>query len=200
MLKQLEYATRGHHVAADASRIALLGARVKREHYVDFLVRTYAFEAPIEARWQQLPTLERLLPLAPRTWTSLLGEDLRALRVKLAPVTPASFIGIEQTLGWMFAVERGRRLNGMLHRHLALRLPDQIEMAGGYLIASSSSGLRWDQLGAALDRVAFNHRAAAEQVINAAHRAFKALRLTLPARLPGTRSSWAPLPQPTHAV
>jgi heme oxygenase len=179
MLQQLEYATRGHHVAADAGRIALLGTSVTREKYVEYLFRTYAFEAPIEARWQVMPALERVIDVPRRLRVGFLASDLRALCSAPETVMPAPLAGIEQALGWMYAVERGRRMNGLLLRHLQRRIPAVMTIAGNYLGASSVIGTRWQQLGEVLDRVGHNH-AIADQIVNAAHRAFRALRLTLP--------------------
>ncbi|HEY5947485.1 MAG TPA: biliverdin-producing heme oxygenase [Kofleriaceae bacterium] len=176
MLQQLDYATRGYHVAADAGRIALLGGNATRDKYVEYLARTYAFEAPIEARWQVTRGLERVIDVPRRLRTGFLASDLRALGCPPETVQPAGFVGIEQALGWMFVVERGRRMNGMLQRHLLRRLPAVMTIAGNYLAASSPIGTRWQQLGATLDRVAHNH-AIAEQIINAAHRAFRQQRL-----------------------
>ena len=90
-----------------------------------------------------------------------------------------SFVGTEQALGWMYVVERGRRMNGMLQRHLLRRIPAVMTIAGNYLAASSPIGMRWQQLGITLDQVARNG-AIAEQIINAANRAFRYLRLTQP--------------------
>jgi heme oxygenase len=176
MLQQLEFATRGYHVGADAGRVALLGATITRDKYADYLARTYAFEAPIEARWQRTPGLERVIAVAPRARTGFLAADLRTLGCEVDPVAPAAFVGIEQALGWMYVVERGRRMNGMLQRHLLRRMPAVMAIAGNYLAASSPLGPRWQQLGIALDQVAHNG-AIAEQIINAAHRAFRQLRL-----------------------
>lgn len=179
MLQQLDYATRGYHVAADAGRIALLGATITREKYAEYLARTYAFEAPIEARWQVTPGLDRVIDVARRVRTGFLASDLRALGLAPEPVTPSVFVGVEQALGWMYVVERGRRMNGMLQRHLMRRIPGVMTIAGNYLAASSPLGMRWQQLGLTLDQVARNG-ATAEQIINAAHRAFRLLRLTQP--------------------
>jgi heme oxygenase len=176
MLQQLEFATRGYHVGADAGRIALLGATITREKYIEYLARTYAFEAPIEARWQLMPGLERFITVAPRVRTGFLATDLRTLGCEVDPVAPAAFVGIEQALGWMYVVERGRRMNGMLQRHLLRRMPAVMAIAGNYLAASSPLGPRWQQLGTALDQVARNG-AIAEQIVNAAHRAFRQLRM-----------------------
>jgi heme oxygenase len=178
-LQQLEFATRGYHVAADAGRIALLGASITREKYIEYLAKTYSFEAPIEARWQQTPGLDRLIAVAPRVRTGFLASDLRVLGSPPSEVAPASFVGVEQALGFMYVVERGRRMNSMLQRHLLRRMPAVTTIAGNYLAASSPLGLRWQQLGTALDQVAHNG-AIAEQIINAALRAFRLLRPTQP--------------------
>jgi heme oxygenase len=176
MLQQLDYATRGHHMAADAPRVSLLGANANRDKYIDYLMRTYVFEAPIEARWQQTARLASVIDVPRRVRTGFLVSDLRALGCTIDRVAPASFVGVEQALGWMYAVERGRRMNGMLQRHLLRRLPAEMTIAGNYLAASSPLGTRWQQLGETLDQVA-SHHAIAEQIINAAHRAFRALRM-----------------------
>ena len=179
MLQQLEYATRGYHVAADAARMALLGGTVTREKYIDYLARTFAFEAPIEARLQKVPGLERVVDVASRLRTGLLASDLRALGSLPDHLMPAPFVGVEQALGWMYVVERGRRMNSLLHRHLQRRIPSVVAIAGNYLASCAPAGTRWERLGAALDQVANNH-ATAEQIMNAALRAFRQLRATQP--------------------
>lgn len=179
MLQQLEYATRGYHVAADAGRLALLAGTLTREKYVDYLARTFAFEAPIEARWQQTPRLERVIDVAGRLRTGFLASDLRALGCPPDHLMPASFVGVEQALGWMYVVERGRRMNSLLHRHLQRRIPSVVAIAGNYLASCAPAAARWERLGVTLDRVARDH-ASAEQIINAALRAFRQLRTTQP--------------------
>lgn len=179
MLQQLDYATRGHHLTADAMRMSLLGTGACRERYLDYLARTFAFEAPVETRWQQTAGLDRVVDVQRRLRTGFLASDLRALGFVAEGLAPAPFCGVEQALGWMYVIERGRRMNGMLHRHLLRRMPRELAIAGNYLAASSPIGTRWQQLGITLDQVAHNH-AIAEQIINAAQRAFRALRLTLP--------------------
>jgi heme oxygenase len=179
MLQQLEYATRGYHVAADAGRIALLGGNITREKYAEYLARTYAFEAPIEARWQQTAGLDGVIDLAARLRTGFLASDLRALGCPPDRVTPAPFVGIEQALGWMYVVERSRRMNSLLQRHVQRRIPSAIAVAGKYLASCAPIAARWERVGVALDHVA-RHHAAAEQIMNAALRAFRQLRATQP--------------------
>lgn len=177
MLTQLDYATRAHHVPADAARMALFSQGVTRERYVDFLSRLYAFEAPVEQRWKRIAGLDKLIDVDLRVRTPYLLSDLHALGAEAELLPMPNFVGVEQALGWMYVIERGRRLNGMLHRHLLRRLPAEAMLGGNYLIASSPSGVRWEQLSLALDRAAYNS-GAADQILNAAHRAFRLLRMT----------------------
>lgn len=176
MLAQLDFATRGHHMHADAGRISLLAGPINRERYEEYLARVYAFEAPIETRWQRTEGLDSVVELKSRLRTGFLLTDLTALGARPLEVPLMSaFVGVEQALGWMYVVERGRRMNGLLHRHLIRRLPQVLTIAGNYLNASSPCGVRWQQFGAALDQFAVN-QVIAEQIAEAAHHAFRTLR------------------------
>jgi heme oxygenase len=186
MLAQLEFSTRSHHMTADSGRMALLAGPVTRERYEDYLSRLYAFEAPVEARWQRTSGLCSIVDVSSRLRTGFLFSDLTALALRPETVQPASFVGVEQALGWMYVVERGRRMNGLLQRHLTRRLPAVLAIAGNYLAASSPVGTRWQQFGEALDRFAVNH-VIAEQIINAAHRAFRSIRT--PPRFTGAHAA-----------
>ncbi len=179
MLAQLDFATRGYHIYADAGRMALLTSPITRERYEEYLSRVYAFEAPTEARWQRTEGLDSVVDLKPSLRAGFLITDLTTLgsRPTDAPINP-TFVGVEQALGWMYVVERGRRMNALLHRHLTRRLPQVMMIAGNYLNASSPCGQRWQHFGAALDHFADNH-VIADQIVNAANRAFRAL-LQLP--------------------
>ncbi|NVB78080.1 MAG: biliverdin-producing heme oxygenase [Kofleriaceae bacterium] len=177
MLQQLDFATRAHHVPADSGRLSLFTAKMTPDKYVEFLSRIYSFEAPIEARWKRMPELQKAIDVAPRIRTPFLLSDLGALNAAAELLPAPNLVGAEQGLGWMYVVERGRRLNSMLYRHLMKRLPRELTIAGNYLLSSSPTGQRWHELGKALDKAAADHHQA-DQIINAAHRAFRALRMT----------------------
>lgn len=183
MMSQLEYATRDHHMAADAGRIALLAGPLTRERYEDYLTKVYAFEAPIEARWQKIEGFESIIDIRPRLRAGFLVTDLTTLGARAEHPAAATFVGVEQALGWMYVVERGRRMNALLHRHLIRRIPQVMTLAGNYLNASSPCGARWQQFGDALDRFANNH-VIVEQLINAAHHAFRFQKV--PSRMAAT--------------
>jgi len=175
MLAQLDFATRAHHNVADAGRIALLSGVISRDGYEDYLSRVYAFEAPIELRLQRIEGLESVVDVKSRLRTGFLVSDLAALGMRPEVSQPASFVGVEQALGWMYVVERGRRMNSLLSRHLARKIPDVMTIAGNYLNASNACGQRWQQLGEALDRFA-KHQVIVDQIIAAATRAFRTIK------------------------
>jgi heme oxygenase len=179
MLAQLDFATRAHHVHADAGRMALLSGSVTRERYEDYLVRMFAFEAPVEARWRTTEGLSTIVEVPPRLRAGFLLSDLGALAIRPEIPPAAPFVGVEQALGWMYVVERGRRMHSLLGRHLARRLPQVMAIASNYLGAASPCGLRWQQFGVALDRFA-THHVIVDQIINAAHRGFRLLRQHTP--------------------
>ena len=178
MLERLDLETKIFHGPADAPRVALLG-HPSRARYADYLAKVYAFEAPAEWKWMRTPGLEAFIDLAPRMFAPRLADDLAALG-RFPDVFPTHpFRGIPHALGWMYVVERGRLLSSMLHRHLVRRLPFESSIAGSYLAASGSLGLRWQQLGAVLDEVARTPSMIA-QVINGAFDAFRTLRHATP--------------------
>lgn len=174
MLERLDLETKIHHGPADSARVALLG-NPTRQRYTDFLARTYAFEAPAEWRWMRTPGLDTVVDLAPRLFAPKLAEDLATLG-RFPDVCPAhAFKGVAQALGWLYVVERGRLMNSMLHRHLVRRLPFESSVAGSYLGGSGSLGLRWQMLGATLDRLAANPTMCT-QIVNGALEAFRLMR------------------------
>lgn len=184
MLERLDLETRIHHGPADAGRVALLGNPV-RQRYADYLARVYAFEAPTEWKWIRTPGLERFIEVSPRLFAPVLADDL-AMLGRFPDVVPAQpFCGVAQALGWMYVVEHGRLMSSMLHRHLVRRLPYESSIAGTYLAGSGSLGLRWQQLGAALEEIARTPVMIA-QVINGALEAFHTMRHTTPRHTPAS--------------
>lgn len=187
MLERLDLETKIFHGPADAPRVALLG-QPTRPRYADHLANIFTFEAPAEQRWMRTPGLERFIDLAPRRFAPRLADDLATLG-RFPDMLPAQpFRSIAHAMGWIYVVERGRLMNSMLHRHLVRRLPFESSIAGSYLAASGSLGLRWQQLGITLDEMARTSSMIA-QVINGAFEAFRALRHTVPTPTPAQRAA-----------
>ncbi|HSN25598.1 MAG TPA: biliverdin-producing heme oxygenase [Kofleriaceae bacterium] len=187
MLERLDLETKIHHGPADSARVALLG-KPTRERYADYLARTYAFEAPAEWRWIRTPGLDTLIDVSPRLFAPVLAKDLATLGRFPDVYEPSSFKGVAQALGWMYVVERGRLMNAMLHRHLVRRLPFESSIAGTYMAGSSSLGLRWQQLGAALEGISKNP-VMVTQVVNGALEAFRVMRHPAPHNTPQQKAA-----------
>jgi len=187
MLERLDLETKVFHGPADAGRVALLG-NPTRARYADHLAKIYAFEAPAEERWVRTPGMDSIIDVAPRLFAPLLANDLATLS-RFPDVHPTgAFRGVAQALGWMYVVERGRLMNSMLYRHLVRRLPFESSIAGSYLAGSGSLGLRWQQLGTALDEVARNSTMVA-QIINGALEAFRMMRQRRPTNEPAIKAA-----------
>jgi heme oxygenase len=174
MLARLEHATCHEHVAADADRLALLRPTATRAEYVEYLVGLYGFEAPVETG---LAVTIASLPNA-RPRTALLRSDLLVLGEAHIPLAPRPMPRTPaEALGWLYVVERGRLLHGILYRHLGTVLPHELDVAGSYLAShAGTTGIRWRELGDVLDSVA-RSRASVEATIANALAAFCRQRL-----------------------
>src|SRR5438093_1431948 len=75
----LNLETRPHHAIADAGWLGLLERTMRRRDYVDQLLATYGFEAPLEAALAYTPHLRSVIDLRARSRAGLLAQDLLAL-------------------------------------------------------------------------------------------------------------------------
>jgi len=177
-LTQLEMETRAHHDAADAPWLELLLRDVTVEGYIAQLVRTYGFEAPLEAALAYTPRLGALLDLRAHWRAGLIAQDLLAL--DMAPSTIANipqspsiapFATTTQALGWLYVVERSSRIHEVVAEHLERWLP-RYAGARTYLCAYRNvREQRWRELGEVLEQA---HPST--ELIAAAHEAFRTAR------------------------
>ena len=178
MLSLLEVETRAYHDAVDAPWLELLLRDVTLERYIAQLVRTYGFEAPLEAALAYTPQLGAAIDLRVRSRAGLIAQDLLALDV--APVAIANipqttaiapYPNIGRALGWLYVVERASRLHCAVRDHLA-RLQPRVTGACTYLCAYRDvRERRWAELGDVLQRVDERNR---DELIAGAHDAFRA--------------------------
>lgn len=188
---QLNIATRGHHAAADAPWLDLMAPDVTADRYLRQLVKVYGFEAPIEAAFRYTPGFSGLVDLRARNRSGLLVQDLLRLRMSAArladlPQRFTTFATAADALGWMYVVERATLLHGSVRRYLLQRQPDLAE-ATSYLSAyDGATGLRWAELGSALDAVATSPELT-HDILRAANHGFRALR------------DWFSVDEPAHA-
>lgn len=181
MLTRLNLETRAHHPEADYPWLELVSLQASRAQYIDQLVATYGFEAPVEAALALTPHLADVMALRPRARSRLIVEDLLALGFSPAKIARlpqcrgiAPFRDPAEALGWIYVLERATLLHDTVRNQLALRIP----MVSSWSYLSAYEGVatqRWQELGIALDDFAIAP-ASADQIVAGARAAFECLR------------------------
>lgn len=174
LLSRLDLETRVYHRDADAPWLSLLSPSLTPARYAAQLARTYGFEAALEAALIHTPLVASLVELRPRA--RLLAQDLFALDYARFGALPraliAPFATVSEACGWLYASERSTHMFPMVAGHVLATLP-QLTNAVSFLDDSEGPARR-EQLGAVFDQVAYTPRIA-NQIISAAHDAFRAL-------------------------
>jgi heme oxygenase (biliverdin-IX-beta and delta-forming) len=181
MLDRLDHETRAYHVEADHGWLSMMTPTVTPGRYAEELMRTYGFEAPVEAALSFTRPLQSILDVPRLTRSGLIAQDLMVLgfgpgHVARLPqchtITP--FAEATEAFGWTYVIERATLLHDALYKHLST----QLEASGNafsYLdISRRSAVARWHALGAALDKFAPT-RDIADRIVEAAHAAFQTL-------------------------
>jgi heme oxygenase (biliverdin-IX-beta and delta-forming) len=185
LLTRLNLETRGLHPEADARWVDLLTGPVSVDDYVEALVAAYGFEGPVESAVALTRGVSAIVPLRQRARSGFIVQDLLALgfspsRIARLPqccqIVP--FRDVPEALGWLYVVERATLLHDMARRHVQASLPELAAFA--YLSAYDGvAGLRWQELGHALDEVAVGDGDVEDQIIAAARDAFATQRIWL---------------------
>jgi heme oxygenase len=196
MLTRLNIETRSEHPEADYPWLEVMSLDTTRARYIDQLVATYGFEAPVEAALQLTPHLTEVIALRSRVRSGLIVEDLLALGLSPAKIarlpqcrSVVPFREIAEALGWLYVLERSTLLHETILSNLASRMP----MTSGWRYLSVYRGVataRWLDFGRALDSYAITE-AAGDQVITGALAAFDSQQkwlATEPARF--AREAW----------
>jgi heme oxygenase len=181
MLMRLNMETRAEHPEADSPWLELMSVDTSRRQYIDQLVATYGFEAPVEAAFTLTAQLAEVVKLRDRARASYIIEDLLALGITHARIAKLPqcrqiepFCDPAEALGWMYVLERATLLHDAVRSHIALRLPT----VSGWSYLSAYQGVasaRWQELGAALDSYATTP-GRSDQIIASARAAFSRLR------------------------
>lgn len=176
MLLRLEIETRAQHPAADHPWLELMSRDASRGHYLDHLITTYGFEAPVEAALALTPYISDVIHLRPRARSGFIVEDLLALGLtpsqiaRLPQCHVAPFREPAEALGWLYVLERATLLHDTVRSYMMLRLPSV--GAWSYLSAYRDVvDARWQELGHALDAYAVT-LACGDAIVAAAHAAF----------------------------
>ncbi|HEY5926502.1 MAG TPA: biliverdin-producing heme oxygenase [Kofleriaceae bacterium] len=197
MLLRLHLETRAQHPEADFQWLELMSFDASHGRYIDQLVATYGFEAPVEAAYALTPHLCDVIQIRPRSRSGYIVEDLLALGLGPSTIARlpqcrqvAPFRDPAEALGWLYVLERATLLHEAVRDHIALRM--RTVSAWRYLSAYAGvAGLRWQELGRALDAYAITP-AASDYIVATARAAFRCQRdwfATEPAVI--ARAAWA---------
>jgi heme oxygenase (biliverdin-IX-beta and delta-forming) len=178
MLTRLNLETRALHPDADALWVELLSPDPTLDEYRSTLVAAYGFEAPVEAALALTPGVNAALPLRPRARTGLLVQDLLTLGYSPAAIARlpqccriVPYRDVAEALGWLYVIERATLLHDTARRHLELALPAAAQALCFLRAYEGYTGMRWQELGTALDRAATSEDIE-DQIIAAARDAF----------------------------
>jgi heme oxygenase len=125
-----------------------------------YLCRMYGFLAPIERALGDTPDLAAAIQDADmrNNKAALLADDLASLGVEqthLAQIPQISVPVLDElpeAIGWMYVVEASTLDGAELARHLALRLPSELDGASSYLRCYGDQvHARWRDFSAAVD-------------------------------------------------
>lgn len=177
MLTRLNLETRSLHPDADALWVELLSIEPSAEDYGRSLVAAYGFEAPVEAALALTRGVGAVVSLRARSRSGMIVQDLLTLgftpsRIARLPQCSqiVQFRDVPEALGWMYVCERATLLHETVKRHLRAALRSM--HAWTYLSAyDGQTGLRWQELGQALDQIAVTQDIE-DQIIAAARDAF----------------------------
>ena len=184
MIERLGTETRDQHAKADGDLHGLFRPEVTPTHYLVYLMRTYGIEAPLDSAIAVTPQLDLMLDTRGRARAGYLAQDLMALGVRPAEVTNLplclavpQFRGVAEAMGWLYVAERTALAHNVVRRHLATRLPLQMDIASSFLSSYDGVvGKRWQELGITLDQVA-RHPVIADRIVASANEAFRCRRL-----------------------
>jgi heme oxygenase len=183
MLTRLNEETQVHHPEADADLDRyVFRPEATRTDYRTYLARVYGFVVPLEQALLHTPGLDDILDLQARSKSALLLYDLLALGLTLQDVqelpqclSVPAFKGPAAALGWMYVVERPMLQAAVVRSHLEDKLGRSIATSTAYLSCyAGQAGVRWRELGLALDRVA-STPVLADRIAGAASDAFRCL-------------------------
>src|SRR4051812_2071384 len=182
-LVRLNLETQMHHAAADRAWTELVaGDRIPTEHdYMHCLVRTYGFEAPLEAALAYTPHFESLVDMTGRYRSGQIAQDLLELGLEASQVSDvpqcmlAPFSSIAEALGWLYVHERATLCHEAVRRELVQRAP-KLARATSYLGAYKGIvNMRIEDLGRVIEQYT-RTPLIEDRIVAAAQAGFRALR------------------------
>jgi heme oxygenase len=180
-LLRLNLETQSQHAAADQLWAPLLAPKVTKWQYVAQLALVYGFEAPLEAALAYTPNLRLAIDLRARIRAGLVAQDLMRLGLTAGEVADLSqcfpmapFGSPVEALGWLYVSERTTLQHDAVRKNVVGRLPETKNATAYLSVYDGIVGLRWQELGVALDRFVRTERAM-DELIAGAHAGFRTL-------------------------
>lgn len=175
VLTVLDLETSGAHRDADAVWLRLLRDAVRTHEYAAMLVKTYGFEAALEAAFAYTPRLDERIDLRGRARSGFVAQDLLSLGfppgeiARLAHADILPFANEPHALGWMYVTDRATLHHAALRRHLVACRPELADACAYLAKATDGAATRWRELSAAIDQSGTSAHAAAQIVAGAHH-------------------------------
>ena len=179
-LVRIDVETRAFHGEADAAWLALVapGQTPSRFDYIQQLVASYGFDAPLEGALAYTPHLEAFIAVAPRFRSGLLAQDLLELGLSASTIAGlrqcmiAPFANVAEACGWLYVHQRATLLHDAIRLELIDHLPDVADATRALRLHEGKIGTLWEELGEVFDTVA-RSAPVEDRIIVAAHEAFR---------------------------
>lgn len=175
VLTVFDLETSGAHRDADAVWLRLLSSGVRTHEYAAMLVKTYGFEAALEAALAYTPRLDERIDLRCRARSGFVAQDLLSLGfppgeiARLAHADILPFASEPHALGWLYVTERATLHHAAVRRHLVAYRPELADACVYLAKATDGATVRWRELAAAIDQCGSSAHAAAQIVAGAHH-------------------------------
>jgi len=179
-VSRIDVETRAFHAEADAAWLRLVapGQTPSRFDYIEQLVASYGFDAPLEAALAYTPHLEGFIDVAPRFRSGLLAQDLLAIGLSPSAIAGlrqcmiAPFANVAEACGWLYVHQRATLLYDALRIELIDRLPEVADATSALHVHDGWIGIMWDDLGEIIDDIACS-QAVEDRIVRAALEAFR---------------------------
>jgi len=181
-LVRIDVETRAFHRDADAAWLDLVapGTHPSRFDYIQQLVATYGFDAPLEAALAYTPHLDAFITVGPLFRSGMLAQDLLALGLSPSTIAGlrqcmiAPFANVAEACGWLYVHERAALTYDAVRIELLDQLPEVAEATSTLHMNDGEIGTKWAALGDTFDEIACSP-AIEDRIIQAAHDAFRTL-------------------------
>jgi heme oxygenase len=179
-LSRIDVETRAFHAEADAAwlRLVVPGNTPSRFDYIEQLVASYGFDAPLEAALAYTPHLEGFIDVTPRFRSGMLAQDLLAIGLSPSAIAGlrqcmiAPFANVAEACGWLYVHQRATLLYDAVRLELIDRLPEVAEATSALQVNEGWIGVMWDDMGEIVDDIACSPTVE-DRIVRAALEAFR---------------------------